>query len=413
MTSERQIAVINAGSSSIKFAVFNDDAEQSLLFRGQIEKIGVGPSLTVEGPEGESLASKEWGAKDLDHRSATRVILETSMGLLGGETVEGIGHRVVHGGTAFTAPIRLTMDAVRELRSLIPLAPLHQPHNLAPIEAIMAEAPHIPQVACFDTAFHQTQRPLAQAFALPRELSESGIRRYGFHGLSYEYVSGKLREVAPDLADKKVIVAHLGNGASLCAIDGGRSVATTMGFTAVEGLVMGTRCGSIDPGVLIYLMDEKGLDARGLEKLIYKESGLLGVSGISSDMRTLRESDDPRAREATDLFVYRIVREIGSLAAALGGLDALVFTGGIGQRDTKTRRDVVAGCAWLGAALDEQANANGKPRIDARSSTIQVWVLPTDEERVIARHTAALLSRAPVSESAFEQVNEATPPVPQ
>ena len=227
---------------------------------------------------------------------------------------------------------------------------------------------------------------------MPRELTESGIRRYGFHGLSYEFVSTRLREVAPEHADKRIIIAHLGNGASLCAIHQGRSVATTMGFTAVEGLVMGTRCGSIDPGVLIYLMDEHGMDARALESLIYKKSGLLGVSGISSDMRTLRASDDPKAREAIDLFIYRIVREIGSLSAALGGLDGLVFTGGIGQRDAKTRREVVAGCAWLGAVLDEDANAGGEGRIDAQSSKLPIWVLPTDEEGVIARHTAALLN---------------------
>jgi acetate kinase len=392
----RQVAVINAGSSSIKFAVFNDDGGQSLLFRGQIEKIGVGPTLTVEGPDGARLVENEWGAKELDHRSATKIILQTSIGLLGGEAVEGIGHRVVHGGTEFTAPVPITKDVLARLKGLCPLAPLHQPHNLAPIEAIMAEAPHIPQVACFDTAFHQTQPHLAQSFALPREISEAGVRRYGFHGLSYEYVSGKLSEIAPELAQKKIIIAHLGNGASLCALEDGRSVATTMGFTAVEGLVMGTRCGSIDPGVLIYLMDEKKLDARGLEELIYKKSGLLGVSGISSDMRTLRSSDDPRAREAIDLFIYRIVREVGSLAAALGGLDALVFTGGIGQRDMKTRSEVVAGCGWLGAVLNDAANERHDQRIDARSSRVPIWVLPTDEERVIARHTAALL--APVSE---------------
>jgi len=392
----RQIGVINAGSSSIKFAIFNDDSDQSLLFRGQMEKIGVGPSLTVEGPAGEKLIEKEWGAKEINHHSGTRIILESCITLLGGETIEGIGHRVVHGGTSFAAPTVVTKDVVASLKALCPLAPLHQPHNLTPIESIMAEAPHMPQVACFDTAFHQSQQHLAQNFALPRELTEAGVKRYGFHGLSYEYVSGKLREVAPDQADGRIIVAHLGNGASLCAMHHGRSVATTMGFTAVEGLVMGTRCGSIDPGVLIYLMDERGMDARALEDLIYKKSGLLGVSGMSSDMRTLRGSDDPRAREAIDLFIYRIVREIGSLSAALGGLDGIVFTGGIGQRDTKTRKEVIDGCGWLGAAIDEQLNAAGQGRIDATTSRIPVWVLPTDEERVIARHTAALLE--PTSE---------------
>jgi acetate kinase len=390
-----QIAVMNAGSSSIKFAIFEDDPDQSLLFRGQVENIGTSPRLRVEGGNGETLVETEWGAKEVDHNSATKIILETSIGLLGGKAVEGIGHRVVHGGTNFTAPALLTRDVLSSLKALCPLAPLHQPHNLAPIETIMGAAPHLVQVACFDTAFHQTQPHLSQAFALPRELTDSGIRRYGFHGLSYEFVSSRLRTVAPDHADKRIVIAHLGNGASLCAIERGRSVATTMGFTAVEGLMMGTRCGSIDPGVLIYLLDEHKLDARGLEELIYKKSGLLGVSGITSDMKALRESDDPKAREAIDLFIYRIVREIGSLAAALGGLDGLVFTGGIGQRDAKTRREVVAGCGWLGAVIDENANAIREGRIDAASSKIPIWVLPTDEERVIARHTAAFLGHAP------------------
>jgi acetate kinase len=391
-----RIAVINAGSSSIKFALFEVDGVQDLLFRGQIENIGVAPHLRIEDSSGEKIAENEWRASELDHKTATNVILETAIAHLGGKPVAAVGHRVVHGGTKFAEPTLVTRDVVASLRTLCPLAPLHQPHNIAPIEAIQSAAPHIPQVACFDTAFHQTQQRLAYSFALPRELSRSGVRRYGFHGLSYQYVSGRLRQVAPEHADKKIIIAHLGNGASLCAIHHGQSVATTMGFTAVEGLMMGTRCGSLDPGVLIYLMDERKMDARALESLIYKKSGLLGVSGISSDMRTLRASGDPEAREAIDLFVYRIVREIGSLAAALGGLDGLVFTGGIGQRDAKTRQGVVQGCAWLGADLDEDANARGEERIDASSSRLPIWVLPTDEEQVIARCTAALLESATV-----------------
>ena len=386
-----RIAVINAGSSSIKFGLFEVEREQRLLYRGQIANLGVDPRMTVEDADGKGVLENSWGAKDLDHRSATKVILETAIGLLGGKPVTGVGHRVVHGGTHFSGPTLITKDVIAKLKTLCPLAPLHQPHNIAPIEAIHAAAPHITQVACFDTAFHQTQQPLAYSFALPRELTDSGIRRYGFHGLSYEYVSGHLKEVAPDQADGRIIIAHLGNGASLCALHHGRSVATTMGFTAVEGLMMGTRCGSIDPGVLIYLMDEKRMNARALEDLVYKKSGLLGVSGITSDMQALRASDDPRAREATDLFVYRIVREIGSLTAALGGLDGLVFTGGIGLRDTRTRREVVAGCDWLEAELNEEANERGEGRIDADSSGLPIWVLPTDEEGVIARHTAALL----------------------
>jgi acetate kinase len=385
------IAVVNAGSSSIKFALFENGLDERFLFGGQIEQIGVSPRLTVKDSKGEKLLENEWSATELDHRSATRVILETAISLSGGNPIIAVGHRVVHGGTDFTEPVLVTTNVVASLKELCPLAPLHQPHNLVAIEAIAAAAPHLPQVACFDTAFHQAQPPIAQTFALPRELTESGIRRYGFHGLSYEYVSAHLRTVSPEDAGKRIVIAHLGNGASLCAIYQSRSIATTMGFTAVEGLIMGTRCGSIDPGVLLYLMDEHKMDARALENMMYKKSGLLGVSGISGDMRLLRASKEPRAREAIDLFIYRIVREIGSLAAALGGLDGLVFTGGIGQHDAATRKEVVAGCAWLGAALDERANEDHEEEIEGISSRMRIWVLPTDEERVIARHTASLI----------------------
>ena len=388
------IAVLNAGSSSIKFGLFDTGVDERLLFKGQIEQIGVGPRLSVRDSAGESVAENEWGAKDLDHKSATRIILETMIGLNGGKPIAAVGHRVVHGGTHFTEPVFVSNPVLAQLKELCPLAPLHQPHNLVAIEAIAAAAPHIPQVACFDTAFHRAQPQLAQTFALPQELTDSGVRRYGFHGLSYEYVSARLRSVSPEHAGKRIIVAHLGNGASLCAIEKGRSVASTMGFTAVDGLMMGTRCGSIDPGVLLYLMDERGMDARAIENLIYKKSGLLGVSGISADMRVLRNSDEPKAREAINLFIYRIVREIGSLAAALGGFDGLVFTGGIGQNDRATRMEVVAGCSWLGATLDEDANENHEERIEGISSKVPIWVLPTDEERVIARHTSALVEHA-------------------
>jgi acetate kinase len=385
------IAVVNAGSSSVKFGIYDSEGDDPLLVRGQVEQIGVSPTLTASDEEGNELANKSWPAEGFGHAEAMHAIIDTLRELLPGSTVAGIGHRVVHGGTDFSTPVEITPDVIAKLDRLSPLAPLHQPHNLGPIKAIAARDAAIPQVACFDTGFHQSQERLAYSFALPREISDEGVRRYGFHGLSYEFVSARLRTVAPEHADKRIIIAHLGNGASLCAMHQGKSVATTMGFTAVEGLMMGTRCGSIDPGVLIYLMDEKGMDARALEGLVYKKSGLLGVSGISSDMRTLRQSDDPRAREAIDLFIYRIVREIGSLSAALGGLDGLVFTGGIGQRDPKTRREVVSGCSWLGAILDEDANANHEQRIDAPSSRLPIWVLPTDEERVICRHTAAIL----------------------
>lgn len=386
------IAVVNAGSSSVKFGIYGLDGDKPLLLRGQVEQIGVSPSLTASDADGNELASRTFPTAGFGHAEAVNAITDVARELLPGSTVKGFGHRVVHGGTHFASPVEVSSEIISELERLIPLAPLHQPHNLAPIKAIAERTPSVRQVACFDTGFHQSQPAIAQAYAIPAELSESGIRRYGFHGLSYEYVSGKLREIAPDYADRKIIIAHLGNGASLCAIHHGRSVATTMGFTAIEGLVMGTRSGSLDPGVLIYLMDEKGLDARALESLLYKKSGLLGVSGISSDMRTLRASPDPKARAAIDLFVYRIIREIGSLSAALGGLDGLVFTGGIGQRDAKSRLEIVAGCAWLGADLNEEANAAATGKINAAESTIPIWVIPTDEERVIAQSTVAVLN---------------------
>ena len=386
------VAVINAGSSSIKFAVFDDSDGFPVLFRGQVEKLGVEPTLNVKGADGQLLAKDTWAADKLDHASATHVILETALSILDGRRVRGVGHRVVHGGTEFAAPTLIDAGIIDELRRLCPLAPLHQPHNLAAIEAIADAAPDLPQVACFDTAFHRSQPEIAQLFALPKELSDAGVRRYGFHGLSYEYISLRLREIAPEVADGRVIVAHLGNGSSLCAMRGGRSVATTMAFTALDGLMMGTRCGALDPGVLIYLMDERGMDARALEELVYKRSGLLGVSGISADMRTLRQSNDPAASAAIDLFVYRIAREIGSMAAAAGGVDALVFTGGIGQNDGQVRGDISQACEWLGLRLDGDLNNGGATRINLRGSAVAAFVIATDEEQMIARHTSALLA---------------------
>ncbi|QIK96754.1 acetate/propionate family kinase [Sphingomonas sp. HDW15A] len=385
------IVVVNAGSSSVKFGIYDTAGDDSLLLRGQVEQIGVSPMLSASDGSGTELASQNFSPEGFGHAEAMEAIAALAREQLPGSTVKGIGHRVVHGGSEFAAPVVVTPEIFARLEKLSPLAPLHQPHNLAPIKAMAERAPELRQVACFDTAFHQTQKPLAYSYALPRDISDAGVRRYGFHGLSYEFVSGRLRVIAPEHADKKIVIAHLGNGASLCAIENGRSVVTTMGFTAVEGLMMGTRCGSIDPGVLLYLMDEKGLDVRDIENLIYKKSGLLGVSGITSDMRTLRASPEPHAREAIELFIYRIVREIGSLSAALGGLDGIVFTGGIGQRDSKTRSEVIAGCAWLGAVIDETANCAADSRVEANKSRIPIWVLPTDEERVIARSTAGLL----------------------
>jgi len=385
------VVVINAGSSSIKFAIFEAGPAETILFRGKIEQIGISPRLRAIDAEGRQVAARSWAAEDLDHRAASREVLQTAMQLIQGRTVVAVGHRVVHGGVRYATPVLVDAEVIGSLAALTPLAPLHQPHNLAAIEAIAEMAPRIPQIACFDTAFHRDQPPLAQMFALPRRFTEDGIRRYGFHGLSYEYVTSRLGELAPELARGRVIVAHLGNGASLCAVRDGRSMATTMGFTAVDGLVMGTRCGALDAGVLIHLMDAYGMDARDLEDLVYRQSGLLGVSGVSSDMRALRASAEPNAAEAVALFVYRVVREIGSLAAALGGLDGIVFTGGIGENDAATRADIAAGCGWLGLDLDEAADDHGARPINSAASRVAAWVIPTDEERMVARHTQAAL----------------------
>jgi acetate kinase len=391
MAEEGCIAVLNAGSSSIKFALYGTGHHGALLYRGQIEGIGVSPHLKAADASGCVVAEQRWPGGALDHHGATAEILTLGRELLAGRPVLAFGHRVVHGGTEFSQPARIDPAVMAALAKLVPLAPLHQPHNLAPIEAISTAAPHIPQVACFDTAFHRTQPALAQEFALPRELTAVGVRRYGFHGLSYDFIVSRLRELDPDLARRRLVIAHLGNGASLCAVHEGRSIASTMGFTAVDGLMMGTRSGALDPGVLLYLMQERGLDAKGIEDLIYRQSGLLGVSGISSDMRTLRQSASPAAGEAIALFVYRIVREIGSLAAALGGVDGMVFTAGIGENDPATRAEVAAGCGWLGLALDADRNAEGQGAISRDGAAVTVLVVPTDEERMIARYTGATL----------------------
>jgi acetate kinase len=387
------IGAINAGSSSIKFAIYEASSDPQLMFQGQIDGIGVAPRLKVKDADGKLVGDRQWSALHLNHEAATRQILETARDLVSGRPIIGVGHRVVHGGTEYSAPIRVDAHLLEELTELIPLAPLHQPHNLAPMRTILEAAPNIPQVACFDTAFHCSQTRLAQSFAIPRKLTAAGIRRYGFHGISYEFLTSRLQELFPDLAGARVIMAHLGNGASLCAVKDGRSVASTMGFTAVEGLMMGTRCGSLDPGVILYLMRQQGMDDAAIEDLIYRKSGLLGVSGISPDMRTLRSSPDPAAHEAIDLFVYRIVREIGSMAAAAGGVDALVFSAGIGENDPATRAEVVQGCGWLGAVLDPDRNARGLSPISAEDSRIPILVIATNEELMIVRHTISTLGR--------------------
>jgi len=386
------ILVINAGSSSIKFSVFETTADRGLLagVHGQVEGIGTSPHLDVANAQGKKLANEAIGAGD--HEAAIAAIHEWFAAHVGNEAgFSGIGHRIVHGGLTYSEPVLIDERVLSDLAALVPLAPLHQPHNIAAIRAVAAVAPKVPQVACFDTAFHRSQPAIAQEFALPRELTAKGVRRYGFHGLSYEYIVSALPDVAPECVDAKIVVAHLGNGASMCAIDKGRSVATTMGFTAVDGLPMGTRTGALDPGVILYLLQNERMDAHGIEQLIYQRSGLLGVSGISSDMRTLLASHAPAAKEAVDLFVYRIGRELGSLAAALGGLNGLIFTGGIGEHAADIRARVCEDSRWLGIILDEGANAKDGPRISSPDSLNSVWVVPTDENMMIGRHTRVLL----------------------
>jgi acetate kinase len=388
------VLVLNAGSSSLKFEVFGiDGGEPSSLVGGKVEELTTAAVFEAEDAAGRRIGEHRWPADaPPGHDGAIAWLARWLAEQLPGKTLQAVGHRVVHGGTKYHAPVRVDAGVLADLERLVPLAPLHQPHNLSGIRAVAAQRPDLPQVACFDTAFHTTQDELAQMFALPHRFAEAGVRRYGFHGLSYEYIASVLPTLDAKAAAGRTVVAHLGNGASLCAMAGGRSVASTMGFTALEGLPMGTRCGQIDPGVLIYLMDEHGMDARAIERLLYKESGLLGVSGRSSDMRELLAADDARSRLAVDLFCYRAAREIGSLAAALGGLDALVFTAGIGEHAAPVRERIVRRCAWLGAELDEAANAAGGPRLTTDGSRVAAWVVPTDEEGMIARHTLALLN---------------------
>jgi acetate kinase len=389
------ILVLNAGSSSIKFSVFVEQGDAlALLLRGQIEGLFTTPRFEAKDAAGERVGGRAWpeGTR-LGHQGALEHLVAFLREHRGGHELRAVGHRVVHGGLDYAAPVRIDARILAALEKLVPLAPLHQPHNLAPIRALLAARAELPQVACFDTAFHRSQPALAQAFALPSELTERGVRRYGFHGLSYAYIASVLPKFDPRAASGRTIVLHLGNGASMCALKSGASAASTMGFTAVDGLPMGTRCGAIDPGVILYLIDECGMDARAIEKLIYQQSGLLGVSGISSDMRTLLTSEDPRARLAVDLFVYRIGRELGSLAAALGGLDAIVFTAGIGEKAAQIRSRVCNDAAWLGIQLDPAANAADGPRINSATSAVSAWVIPTNEELMIASQTRELVAR--------------------
>ncbi len=389
------IVVLNGGSSSLKFSVYQivGKTDLELSIKGQIEGIGTAPRFIAKDRDGTVLGEQKWAdAKAADHKFLFDFLAGWATGQIKDSKVVGAGHRVVHGGTAFSNPALIDDALMSAVEKLIPLAPLHLPHNLAYIEAVRSMDPDLPQVACFDTAFHCGHPEMADRFALPEALYEAGVRRYGFHGLSYEYIAQELQRVAPEIAEGRVVVAHLGSGASMCAIKGGRSIESTMGFSALDGLAMGTRCGSLDPGVPLYLIAEKGYDVPALERLFYRESGLLGLSGISNDMRDLEASEDPRAKLAQDFFVYRINRELGALAAALGGLDAVVFTAGIGERSPGIRARVCGDAAWLGVELDHAANEAGGPRISTSESAVSAWVIPTDEEKMIALHTQRLLN---------------------
>ncbi|ABE38366.1 acetate kinase [Rhodopseudomonas palustris BisB5] len=390
------LLVLNAGSSSVKFALYAAHAEptvEQLICEGGIGSIGHRPHFKVVDRDG-GVVHDDYLAEGASHDDAIATLIGWIEQRFSDQRLAAVGHRVVHGGDLFDAPVRIDPDVVAKLRRFTTLAPLHQPHNIAAIEALAKQHPTLPQVACFDTAFHHRLPPVATWFALPRELTAQGIRRYGFHGISYEYIAGALPGVAGSaIADGRVVVAHLGAGASMCAMRARKSVATTMGFTALDGLMMGSRTGVLDPGVVLYLLEQKGMTPAEVSDLLYRQSGLLGVSGISDDMRTLLASDDPRAEEAVALFVYRIGRELGSLAAALGGLDALVFTGGIGEHAAEIRRRVCKQAGWLGVTLDAAANAQacGAARISIADSKVSAWVIPTDEDLMIARHVWRLV----------------------
>jgi acetate kinase len=385
--------VLNAGSSSLKFCVYRRPREQTwrLESRGQIDGIGTSPRLTANAEAGVSIADEKLDASVKDGRAAVEFLAEWLRSRYGGARVLGVGHRVVHGGAIHAAPCVVTRKILEELRSLIPLAPLHQPYNLAAIEAVSERRPDVPQVACFDTSFHRGQPAVAELVPLPKAIRDAGVQRYGFHGLSYEYIASVLPEVAPEIAEGRVIVAHLGSGASLCALKARKSVDSTLGFTALDGLCMGTRPGSVDPGVILHLFQTMRLSAAEVEKLLYKQSGLLGISGISNDMRDLIDNPEPAARLAVEYFVYQAAKLIGALASVLGGVDALVFTAGIGEHSAEIRRRICEASAWLGVTLNPTANAAHETRISTADSRVSAWMIPTNEELMIARHMGALL----------------------
>jgi len=385
--------VLNAGSSSLKFCVFErpNDEDWRLASRGQIEGIGASARIVAKDAAGRILVDRKPEGEVRDGHAALESIAAWLRSIYDRDQVLGVGHRVVHGGARYSGPVVITTEVLAELRRLIPLAPLHQPYNLAAIEAVSERMPHVPQVACFDTSFHRSQAAVADVIPVPEEIRRAGVQRYGFHGLSYEYIASVLPSVAPEIARRRVIVAHLGSGSSLCALRDGESVDNTLGFTALDGLCMGTRPGAIDPGVILYLFQNLGLTAKEVEIILYKKSGLLGISGISNDMRSLLQAGDARARLAVDYFVYQAAKQIGGLAAVLGGIDGLVFTAGIGENSAEIRRRIAHASAWLGIELDDDANAEARPRISTPGSKVSVWVIPTNEELMIARQTGLLL----------------------
>ena len=401
------ILVVNAGSSSVKFQVFSVEGEGKLRrqIKGQMDGIGSRPRLRASGANGDPLADRAYPIEAVPDVPA-------AMGIAGEWLRDelrinpmAVGHRVVHGGPDYDRPVLIDHGVVARLERFVALAPLHQPHNLAPIRSLLANFPDLPQVACFDTAFHRTHDAVADHYAIPHQLHAEGVRRYGFHGLSYEYIAKTLPQIAPEIAKGRVIVAHLGSGASMCALKGGRSVESTMGFTALDGLPMGTRPGQIDPGVVLYLISEKGMSASNVQNFLYRDCGLKGLSGISNDMRELEASDDPKAKLAIDYFVYRIGLNAGMLAAALQGLDAFVFTAGIGENSARIRARVAEQLAWLGVALDPAENARHARLISRSDSRIPVYVVPTDEELMIAQHTLSLLLNRPSSNPRHERVS--------
>ena len=388
------VIVLNAGSSSLKFSLYcrPESGSWGLGARGQIEGIGTSPRFSAKSGSGDRLTDEALDKTTVrDGRGALDALAKWLRSTYGGARVLGVGHRVVHGGARFAGPTLITPPVLAELKKLIPLAPLHQPHNLAAVEAVAEQLPNVPQVACFDTSFHRGQPAVAELVPLPREIRSAGVQRYGFHGLSYEYIASVLPDVAPEIAHGRVIVAHLGSGASLCAMRDRKSIDSTLGFTALDGLCMGTRPGGLDPGVVLYLFQNLGLSAKEVETILYKRSGLLGISATSNDMRDLLGNSDPAAKLAVDYFVYRAAKEIGALAAVLGGIDAIVFTAGIGENSAEIRNRICDASAWLGLELDTDANSRKETRISRIGSRVSAWIIPTNEELVIARHTGVML----------------------